>query len=469
MRTRFLLAFTLLFSIVFVFQNCTSESGSNSTTKAITSSESTSNEIVKQEITPPLNQIDVPYHSFDLDGTKAQTLQLDNGTSIEIPEKAFVDKDGNFVDNPVKISYREFHNAAEILASGIPMKATHNDVEGNMQTAGMFEIDATAQDSKVFLAKGKEIKVNMASNVGGDNFDFWQFDNEIGSWENKGTSTPTPNPKKKAAQKELANMKMVQAPVRPVQFDKSKTVLNFDLNLDDFPDLKKMKNIFWQYAGKGENPNDAKWIFKEKWQTADIKKGSRNNEYTLVLKNEKRNFSTTVCASQSGKEFDAAMANYEKEMASYKSTALTKSQKEDFMNRQADFLRSVKISQMGIFNYDILMKNPENLLFAANFDFGKDVPKTYSKVNVYLITNDARSVVAFPFADRKKFGIDPSVDNQLVAILPNNKIATFTQKDFDENLDEMSAANGKAYTFKMNVKSEKISNMDDLSKAIASL
>jgi len=129
----------------------------------------------------------------------------------------------------------------------------------------------------------------------------------------------------------------------------------------------------------------------------------------------------------------------------------------------------MKINQLGIYNYDILMKSPDNFLFAANFDFGKDVPKSHSKVNVYLITNDARSVVAFPYGDRKRFGIDPSIDNQLVAILPNNKIATFSQKDFDANLDAMEEAKGKSYTFKMKVKSEPITNMDDLSKAIAAL
>lgn len=469
MRTRFLIAFALLFSISLSFQNCTSDNASNSTSNNAASVDTKTTEVVKQEITPPFNGINVPFHSFKMEGSKAQTFNLDNGTSIEIPANAFVDANGNPINTPVQVSYREFHNATDILASGIPMKATHNDVEGNMQTAGMFEIDASTAESKVFLAEGKDINVNMASNVGGDNYDFWQLENESGSWTNKGTSTPTPNPKKQAAKKELANMKSVNSPVRPVKFDKSKTVLNFDLNLDGFPDLKNMKNIFWQYAGKGQNPKDAKWIFQEKWQTADIKKGNRSNEYTLVLKNEQRNFSTTVCASQTGKEFDAAMATYEKEMASYKSSTLSKSEKEAFMDRQADFLRSVRINQLGIYNYDILMKNPENFLFAANFDFGKDVPKSYSKVNVYLITNDARSVVAFPYADRKNFGIDPGIDNQLVAILPNNKIATFSQKDFNDNLDAMSEANGKSYTFKMKVKSETINSMDDLSKAVAAL
>jgi len=468
MRTRFLTAFVLLFSISFVFQNCSSDTSNDSTSKEIKSDEVSSEKVTQHQIIPPLDKIDVPFHSFKVNVNKAQTLHLDNGTSIEIPEKAFVDASGNPITTPVQIAYREFHNASEILASGIPMKATHNDLEGNMQTAGMFEIDAASGESKVFLANGKEIKVNMASHVDGDNYDFWQLEKENGTWKNEGTSSPIANSKKQEAKKELAKLNRIKTPVKPVQFDKTKTVLNFDLNLDGFPSLKNMKNIFWQYTGKGNDPNQDKWIFKEKWETADIKL-NRNNEYTLILKNANKNFSTTVCPSQTGKEFDAAMASYENEMKAYKSTALSISDKKAFMDRQADFLRSVKVNQLGIYNYDILLKSPENLLFAANFDFGKEVPKSHSKVNVYLITNDARSVVAFPYADRKRFGIDPNVDNKLVAILPNNKIATFSQKDFDANFDEMSAANGKAYTFKMKVKTESISGVDDLSKAIAAL
>lgn len=472
MRTRLLPALIFLFSITFIFQYCTTDSTSvnNSKSEEIDSNNpKLETSFAKQEITPPFKALDVDFNQFNVENSKSQKLQLDNGTSIEIPANTFVDKNGQPVTSPVNIQYREFHNAAEILASGIPMKAFYNGEEGIMQTAGMFEINATVDNEEVFIADGKEVTVNMASNVDGDNYDFWLFNRGEGNWENKGASTPQPNTQKANAQKALASMEKITAPTPPVKFDKKKPVLNFDLNLDGFPELKNMKNIFWQYTGKGENPQKAKWIFQEQWATADIKKGKRANEYTLVLKNDKRNFSTSVCPSQSGSDFNKAMAKYDEEMKAYKSNALTIDEKKNFMNRQAEFVRSFNINQMGIYNYDILLKNPDNFLFAANFDFGPDVPKAHSKVNVYLITNDGRSVVAFPFSDRKRFGFNPDVDNQLIAILPNNKIATFDQEDFEDHLDEMRKSRGASYTFKMNVKSEPMKNMDDLQKAIASV
>lgn len=471
MKTRFLLCLTLLIAFSFLLQNCGSENSTteNSAIKTEASTEGISFTLEKQEIVPPLNSVNVPFQNFNLTTSNAQTLNLDNGTSIEIPANAFVDAKGNPINSTVKISYREFHTAADILASGIPMKASHNGVDGDMQTAGMFEINASTNDQEVFVAEGKSIGVNMASNVDGENYDFWKLNQESATWENLGGSTAQPNIKKQEAQKEIANLTKIKAPTPPAKFDKTKPVLNFDLNLDNYPELKSMKNIFWQFTGNGENPINNPWIFKEKWNSANIKKGTRGNEYLMVLKSDQKNFSTTVCPSQKGKEFDEALSNYETALREYKSTSTTKEERMKFMQRQTDFVRSFQIQNMGIYNCDALIGIPDALAFQAKFDFGSDVPAAHNKVNVYLITNDARSVIAYPFSRRKNFVLDPNMDNQLIAILPNNKYATFSQKDFDTNLEEMENSNGKVFTFKMNVEMEPIESVEDLNKAMAAL
>jgi hypothetical protein len=139
------------------------------------------------------------------------------------------------------------------------------------------------------------------------------------------------------------------------------------------------------------------------------------------------------------------------------------------MKRQADFVRSFQIQNMGIYNCDALINNPGALAFEAKFDFGSDVPVAHNKVNVYLITNDARSVIAYPFSRRRNFLVDAGMDNQLIAILPNNKYAIFSQADFDENLEAMKNARGKVFTFKMNVETEPLGSVEDLTKAMAAL
>ena len=139
------------------------------------------------------------------------------------------------------------------------------------------------------------------------------------------------------------------------------------------------------------------------------------------------------------------------------------------MKRQADFVRSFTIQNMGIYNCDALINDVNVLAFEAKFDFGPDVPATHNKVNLYLITNDARSVIAYPYSSRRNFRVDIDMDNQLIAILPNNKYATFSQEDFDANKEDMKNSVGKVYTFKMNVETETIDSMEDLSKVMASL
>ncbi|NJN77433.1 MAG: hypothetical protein HC803_03155 [Saprospiraceae bacterium] len=61
----------------------------------------------------------------------------------------------------VDISYREFHDAAAIIASGIPM--TNSEGDKYMETAGMFEINGSQNGQEVGIADDKEIEVKMGS------------------------------------------------------------------------------------------------------------------------------------------------------------------------------------------------------------------------------------------------------------------------------------------------------------------
>ena len=212
-------------------------------------------------VQPPLSKVDVAFQTFEMRPNEAKTIELANGTTIEIPADAFVDANGNPVTQDVEIRYREFHDAAAVLSSGIPMKVRQPDgQEAYMQTAGMFEINAYVAELPLQLAENKQIMVNMASNVDGS-YDFWNYDVKAGQWVNAGVNEPAINPKKEAAKVALAKMekelksKNTTAPVMPAKFDKSKPVLNFDVNYNVFPELQQMKGIVWQYSGNDSKMN----------------------------------------------------------------------------------------------------------------------------------------------------------------------------------------------------------------------
>ena len=101
------------------------------------------------------------------------------------------------------------------------MKASHNGINGDMQTAGMFEIKAYSNNLEVFVAEGKSVGVNMATNVDGDNYDFWELNLKTGAWANLGNSAAQENLEKQKAQKEIATLSEIKIPTPPAKFDKT--------------------------------------------------------------------------------------------------------------------------------------------------------------------------------------------------------------------------------------------------------
>lgn len=463
----FLTCFTLL---LFACKNENATQNQTTETDDISAVKTAETTTAQYMVEPRLKDVDVAFRTFEVPANEAKTIELENGTTIEIPADAFVDVNGNPVTEDIELRYREFHDAASVLASGIPMKVMQADgQEAYMQTAGMFEINAYVAELPVQLAENKEIMVNMASNVDGA-YDFWNYDAAAGKWVNAGTNQPVLNPKKEAAKQRLAVLekeaktKNLVAPVKPVKFDKKKPVLNFDVNYEAFPELQKMNGIVWQYSGSDPkmSPRKNKWIYQEEWDYVELKQGKRSNEYQMVLSNDAKKFLMDVVPSQKGNQFEESLAEYQQNLADYKKGAGDIQQQKELYVQQAKFVRSFAIAGMGIHNYDILMKNGDNIRMMADFDFGTVSPEVKNMIPVYLITGDRRSVVAFSMEDWDKFGFDPSQENLLVAVLPGNKLAAFTEADFAANRDALANAKNGNFTFKMKVIADGITSMEDL-------
>ena len=130
-------------------------------------------------VRPPLNGVDVAKTSHKINGAKGGKIELPSGIVITIEPNIFVDKDGKPITEDIDILYREMHDAADILASGIPIQRPNGEF---METAGMFEIEGNYQGQEIFVAEGKNINVKMASFNEGDRFDFWKMNPKDCSW-----------------------------------------------------------------------------------------------------------------------------------------------------------------------------------------------------------------------------------------------------------------------------------------------
>jgi hypothetical protein len=105
----------------------------------------------KAFIAPPISRLNVPYTSYKVKSEQGATLKHSSNSKIIIPKKAFVNKQGQDIIGDVEIKYREFHNQADIIASGIPMAYDSAGVQSTLESAGMIDIKGYQNGEPVFI------------------------------------------------------------------------------------------------------------------------------------------------------------------------------------------------------------------------------------------------------------------------------------------------------------------------------
>lgn len=102
-------------------------------------------------------------------------LVYHTGSQIYIPEGAF----GKVPNNKITIKYREFHDKIDMIVNNLSMKT----VEGKqLESGGMFEIEAEYKGKPIKLAEGKEITVRMAGLKDRKNLNVYLFDKAKNAW-----------------------------------------------------------------------------------------------------------------------------------------------------------------------------------------------------------------------------------------------------------------------------------------------
>ncbi len=434
----------------------------------------------KTTVQPPLENVDVPLQSFTINAQKAQVIEIkETGTSIEIPANAFVDEQGNIIQGEVIIDFKEYHDVGDILASGIPMQMTAPDGStGFMQSAGMFDIQGKVANQEegsgakaIFIAEDKALKVNLASYKNDGEYDAWRLDEGNKQWLNKGLSQVEKNKNKAKALKYVEKNKPKATPIKPYKFDKNKPVLEFDINLKNFPELKEMNGVMWQYAGSDDTKDPAKnkWVYEENWDAVEVDPIKESNLYQLKLRNKFKEFTSVVCPSQSNDDFKKSMAEYNSKLKEYEENKVTYEDMQALAETQADFIRSYSVNGFGIYNYDLMMKDDEFIPLLADFDFGVKIPGAKQFTTVYMIYND-RNVVCYPPNQWSSIRIDPKGKTKMVAILPGNKFATISATEFEVLVDDIKEAKNSHYTFKMTYHKENaIASLEELKTIIEGL
>lgn len=353
-----------------------------------TSTTSSSNKQKKAFITPPISKLNVPYTSYKVNADKGKVIvHQKTNSKITIPQKAFVNKQGEDIVGDVEIQYREFHNQADIITSGIPMTYDSAGVRYHFESAGMIDIKGFQNGEPVFINPKKEITIEFNSQYKDDKYNMYRLDTLAQNWVYLGRDnslkaayinkqSPAPpivadkeltgkeNPKitelktqldaippkieaeKISYSKKLEQLPKPAQPLKPNKSTAGRPKFELDANPKEFPELAAFKNSVFEVGE--ENKNYTPELSQITWNSADISEGPKKGEnYYLTLRLRNRVEKLIVYPALTGADYDKALSAYESKFKDYK-TALAKKEtdekriKEEYEKKQAAFLAEQK-------------------------------------------------------------------------------------------------------------------------------
>lgn len=305
--------------------------------------------VKKPFVAPPAKKLNVPYSTYKVNTYKGGEIAHHTKSKIKVPQNAFVNKAGQDIIGDVEIQYREMHDQADIIASGIPMTYDSAGTKYHFESAGMFDIKASQNGEQVFLKHGKQITVDMISRQAADSYNQYYLDTVAQTWVVIKHDTPIADKRKppennsahKAHEpKQIVNLEKKIEHI-PVQVDSVKTVYTkkinklpapsqpnkpakasgkpqFELEVDykEFPELSAFKNAVFEVGA--ENKNYTKELHQITWNSAVVSEGpQKGKNYLLTLKSRNRVEKLVVYPVLSEDDYETAIAGYEKKFTEY--------------------------------------------------------------------------------------------------------------------------------------------------------
>jgi hypothetical protein len=338
----------------------------------------------KAFIAPPISKLNVPYTSYKVKAEQGATIKHKSNSKIIIPKKAFVDKQGQDIVGEVEIKYREFHNQADIIASGIPMTYDSAGVQSHFESAGMIDIKGYQNGEPVFINPKKQITVEFASEHTEDKYNMYELDTVAKNWTylnrdnslvNKKTIAPktstsnvtsekTDSPKAVELQKQIDaippkieaekltytkkvnQLPKATEPSKPAKAIAGRPQFELEVNYKEFPELEAFKNAVFEVGSENKNYNSK--LADITWSSAEVSEGpQKGKNYLLTLKLRERVEKLVVYPALSGADYDKALKSYESKFADYKNLVIKKEAdekrlKEEFEAKQAAYLAEQK-------------------------------------------------------------------------------------------------------------------------------
>lgn len=448
---------SILFSVLsLAILSCSSDqiSGNNTSNSTPTSF----------SIEKPFETIEKAFEEFVYEG-KEKTFELLGGTVIEFPEEAFAE------EGKITVKVREFFTAGEILASGIPMKYDSAGITSDFQSAGMLEIRMLKNGKEVVLKENKEAKVIMTSSKKESNYNLYDLNEENGKWNFKCKQAVEAKPKDVARINAInEELKQFEKPAKPVKSLKDRKVFDLNYKMENHTELKELGNLMWQYTGKDEkrditnNPD----FLKKNWKKVAIYPTDKELVYFLKLTDQDTTFRTTIHPVLRGELLTSANEEYSAKLKVYNNEIKDRIIEKKRLEREDQFLRSFALKGGGIYNYDRQFKVGNTVQLIASIEFNTPLDLQKSNITYFLITGDNDVVIKYNQESLKKFRFNPNYNNKLMAVLPGDRIASFSSKEFNA-INNMSEDQATPFTFKLKLEGNPIKKVEEIDEVIAAL
>jgi hypothetical protein len=339
----------------------------------------------KNFISEPSQKLKVNYTSYKINNAKGGEIKHPTSSKIKVPVNTFIDKNGKDIIGDVTIEYREFHDAADIIASGIPMAYDSAGKKYTLESAGMFDIKGTQNGEPVFIKKDKKVEVELASANSENKFNQYYLDTVAKNWQylkkddqlsvlkiqNKSHEKPNDieaNPK-------LQNLKNQIDVVIPKKIDSVKFVYTKKIDAipkakepakinkptpgrptfylegsyKEFPELAAFDNIIFEVGP--DNKNYRQEMHEITWSDVKVSEGPvKGKNYLLTLTYRKQVEKLVVYPTLTGNDLAKAEKKYEQKFKDYENLVEKKQVEEkrlmaEMEAKQKAYLAEIKMKQ----------------------------------------------------------------------------------------------------------------------------
>ena len=351
----------------------------------------------------PLLELKTKPAVFKINPKEAKTIELPSGSSISIPANAIVDENGNPIDGEVEITWNEYHSVTDQILSGISMKYDSAGVTHDFLSGGMFTIKGFHDGKPVFIAEDKAVQIDLASLSPQEQFNFYQQDEETGSWSY--ITTQSDQLKDEATK-----------PVKSFTFDTQPK------NLSDFEELQQLEILGWRTTEP-----------VSQGQQARLKKNTR---YALLERNAD-GYALILYSKEDSSIFQVSPLTMETAMfESQENKSRLRKQEADIMDYQSNMsngriTRSIQVNNFATYNWDVIMKMKQRMNIPSEFELA-DNETSLKLMTFYLVCLDQNYQVPIEAMSGSTIAFDGAFRNVIIGINQEKELYVANQSTLNQ-------------------------------------